>query len=278
VQLLATCALAAGGWLTPLGAALAVLLSGLPALIWSARRVTPVDRAAWTQWRAQVPELSSYSLRAYGAELLAAFAAQVDRVIVVGIFAPSLLGIYVVALSFSRLATMFPTAVVSVLFPKASGRSAAEVIQATSRAAGGTLLVVGLASIVLLAVGPRLLALVYGAEFGGAALAFRLLVVEAAIASVVQVLAQAFMALDRPGLSSVQYGSGTIVAIPLLLALAPRFGAEGAAAALLAASVVRLGCTYWCFNRVMRIAAPRVLGEIGPSVARLKTAVLAALR
>jgi PST family polysaccharide transporter len=152
------------------------------------------------------------------------------------------------------------------------------VSRATSRAAAGTVLTVSAASAVLIAVGPWLLELFYGADFRGAALAFRLLVVEAAIASVVQIFAQTFMALNRPGLGTLQYGSGAVVAIPLLFLLAPRFGAEGAAAALLIASLVRLGCTYWCFTVVLKMPAPRIFGEIGSSVATLKTAALSALR
>jgi O-antigen/teichoic acid export membrane protein len=86
------------------------------------------------------------------------------------------------------------------------------------------------------------------------------------------------MALDRPGLVTWQYGSGALVAIPLLFVLAPIWGIEGAAAALLVASATRLVCTYWCFKGVMKIDAPRVLGQIGPSVSLLKTAMRAALR
>jgi len=205
-------------------------------------------------------------------------ATQVDKVIVVGIFAPSMMGIYVVALSLSRVVAMFPAAVVTVLFPKASGRSESDVIQITSKAAGGTTLLVGVSAIVLIAVGPALLRFFYGPEFEAASLAFRLLIVEAAIASVVQVLSQAFMALNRPGLVTLQYGSGVAVAVPLLFILAPKWGAEGAAAALLVASIVRLACTYWCFTGVMKIAAPKVLGEIGASISTIKNAMLAALR
>jgi O-antigen/teichoic acid export membrane protein len=243
-------------------------------LFWVFSRCKP----AWRRWRAAARELASYSVRAYGGELLLGVANQVDKVIVVAIFAPAVMGIYIVALSLSRLVTMFPSAVVTVLFPKASGRSESDVMRITSQAAGATAVAVGLMAVVLMVFGPELLVLLYGSEFGRAALAFRVLVAEAALASLVQVLAQAFMALNRPGLITWQYGSGMVVAVPLLLVLAPLWGATGAAVALLLATVVRLACTYWCFVGVMKVGAPRMLGELGLSVASLKTAMLTGLR
>lgn len=270
--------LAACGWMTPLTAALVVLLAGLPGLLWTIKSIVVAHRPNWARWLISAKTMSSYSMRAFGGELLSGMAGQLDKVIVVGIFSPAMMGMYVVALSLSRILAMFPGAVVSVLFPKASGLSDIDVIRITSKAAGGTALLVGLSMIGLIVFGPILLRFVYGAEFEAAAFAFRLLVVEAAIASIVQVLSQALLALNRPGLVTLQYGSGLIVAVPMLLLLAPTWGVEGAAAALLAASVVRLVCTYWCFTGIMKIAAPNVLREVGPSLAAFTAAMRAALR
>ncbi len=275
LQLVGMLVLGAVGWLTPLGAALVVLLAGLPGLVWTGGWILSRYRPDWARWRSAARELASYGARAYAAELLSGLATQVDRVIVVGIFAPAVMGSYVVALSLSRLVTMFPSAIATVLFPKASGRGQSEVIDVTSRASGATALVAGASALALVAFGPELLALVYGTDFSAGSLAFRVLVIEAVLSSVAQVLSQAFMALNRPGLITWQYGIGVLVAVPLLFALAPRWGAEGAAAALLAASLVRLACTYGCFTHVLGIAAPRVLGS---SVAVLRTALTAARR
>jgi len=278
VQLVATIALGISHRLTPTSAALIVLLAGLPGLVWTVGWALAAYRPAWRRWLSAAREMSSYNARAYSGELLLGLAGQVDKLIVVGIFAPATMGIYVVALTLSRIAMMFPNAVVVVLFPKAAGRSADEVIDITSRAAGGTALLAGLTAAALIVLGPTLLAFFYGAEFEAAAPAFRLLAIEATVTGIGQVLSQAFMALNRPGLITMQYGSGAIAAVPLLLVLAPTWGAEGAAVALLIASFVRLVCTYWCFKGVLKIAAPRVLGEIGSSFTLLKTTMLAALR
>jgi O-antigen/teichoic acid export membrane protein len=278
VQLLGTLILAAGDWMTPLSAALVIMLAGLPASLWNLKWILTTCRPAWSKWIDSARRLYSYSLRAYGGELLLGMAAQVDKVIVVGIFSPAMMGLYVVALSLSRVVAMFPSAVVSVLFPKASGRSPADVTQITARATAGTALLVGAAAIALIVLGPALLALIYGSDFAQAAFAFRLLVVEAALSSIVQVMSQAFMALNRPGLVTLQYGSGAIVATPLLFALTPRWGVEGAAAALLMASAVRLACVYWCFSGAMKMHAPDVVGQLGEAVRSIRSAVRAVLR
>ena len=275
LQLVGMLVLGVAGWMTPLTAALVVLLAGLPGLVWSCVWILATYRPDWLRWRAAARALSSYGIRAYAAELLSGLAAQIDRIIVVGIFAPAVMGSYVVALSLSRLVTMFPSAIATVLFPKASGRSQRDVIDITSRASGATAVAVGITGLALVAFGPELLSIVYGVEFEGGTLAFRVLVLEAALSSLVQVMSQAFMALNRPGLITWQYGIGVAVVVPLLFVLAPRFGAEGAAVALLAASLVRLACNYACFTRVLGVAAPRVLGS---SVAVLRTALTTARR
>src|SRR5205814_1192377 len=114
LQLLGMLTLAASGLMTPLAAALVVLLAGLPGLLWNFKWILVECRPRWTCWTASARRISSYSLRAYGGELLLGMATQVDKVIVVGIFSPAMMGMYVVALSLSRVVAMFPGAVVSV--------------------------------------------------------------------------------------------------------------------------------------------------------------------
>jgi O-antigen/teichoic acid export membrane protein len=128
-------------------------------------------------------------------------------------------------------------------------------------------------SIPLVVAGPGILTLVYGPDFAAAGLAVRLLVFEAALSTVTQVLSQAFMALNRPGLSSVQYGAGVAVAIALLLVLPSRLGLTGAAIALLTAAVVRLAATYWSLAIVLKSGAPPIRRELGYSLATLRAAL-----
>jgi O-antigen/teichoic acid export membrane protein len=205
-----------------------------------------------------VRRLVPYGLRSYSADLLVGAATQIDKLIVVAVLTPSTLGLYVVATNLSRLVLLFAQSVTPVLFPRATAASGADALEMTSKAAAMTALVAGLLAVFLVALGPALLRMLYGAEFTVASFPFRILVLEACISSVILVLSQAFMALNRPVLVTVQYGIGAVVAITLLVVLAPRFGAAGAAIAMLMAAVSRLLASYIGFSRGLNVKAPRI--------------------
>lgn len=229
--------------------------------------------------RRQLPQLSElagatrrlthYASRAAGGELVVGMTSQIDKVIVVGLFAPEALGLYVVAMSLSRVLAIIPSAVVPVLFPSTAGRAECEVMNLTSRAAAMTALCVAAGALALGALGPWLLSLFYGAEFAHADVAFRLLLAEAAVSAVAQVLAQAFMALNRPVLAGLQQTLGVAVAIALLYALAPHWGISGAALALLIAAMVRLASIYGCFT-VIGTGMPQLTAHLGPNLLLLR--------
>ncbi|MEI8298012.1 MAG: oligosaccharide flippase family protein [Pseudomonadota bacterium] len=269
LQLAGLAALGACGQLEPVPIAILTLASGLPGLLWS---------LAWMA-RRQLPQLSElagatrrlthYASRAAGGELVVGMTSQIDKVIVVGLFAPEALGLYVVAMSLSRVLAIIPSAVVPVLFPSTAGRAECEVMNLTSRAAAMTALCVAAGALALGALGPWLLSLFYGAEFAHADVAFRLLLAEAAVSAVAQVLAQAFMALNRPVLAGLQQTLGVAVAIALLYALAPHWGISGAALALLIAAMVRLASIYGCFT-VIGTGMPQLTAHLGPNLLLLR--------
>ncbi|WP_169331039.1 lipopolysaccharide biosynthesis protein [Deinococcus gobiensis] len=62
-------------------------------------------------------DLLNYALRAYPVDLLRTLGDQLDRVVVVGLLTPTLMGYYVVALSLSRVLNAVQTAMITVLIP-----------------------------------------------------------------------------------------------------------------------------------------------------------------
>jgi len=110
--------------------------------------------------------------------------------------------------------------------------------------------------------GPWLMALLYGPEFSAAGLAFRLLVVEAALSGGISVLSQTFVSLNRPGLVAWQHGAGVVLMVPILSVLAPAYGAAGAAMALLCGTVARLACTYACYRYGLGARMPFVFPSL----------------
>jgi O-antigen/teichoic acid export membrane protein len=96
---------------------------------------------------ASLRALLPYGVRSYGIDLLGALSLQIDQALVVGFLSPAAMGTYVVALSLSRMLQLFQQAVVMVLFPKAAGRPADEVIALTGQAARISTVLTSLAGI-----------------------------------------------------------------------------------------------------------------------------------
>ena len=137
-------------WLThvlnPYSAALCYLLAGLPILVWNLIWVWKHFQPNFAGGVQPVRELVSYGIRVWGADLLGTAANQVDRVLVVSMLSPHEMGLYVVSQSVAGLMNVLPSAMNTVLMPKAAGRSIEEIVALTGRAAR-----VILASLVLVA-------------------------------------------------------------------------------------------------------------------------------
>lgn len=245
--------------LTPYSAALAYLLPAVPVFFWMLTRLWKLYRLVWRGLGSAFKRLTSYGLRSYGLDLLGAqVAGQLDRVLVVGLLNPTAMGLYVVALSLSQMLGVFQTAVVTVLFPKASGRPVEEVIDLIGKGARVSIAMNLLAAVGLALLGPWVLGLVYGQEFLSAVPVFRILLLEVVLGGAAWVLAYAFMALDRPGTVSLMQGVGRGLSVPLLLVLVPRYGLEGAGLAVLLATAARLVFVIISFPLILKTRVPRL--------------------
>jgi len=237
-----------GLWLchrmTPFTAGLAYVLGGIPVFVWMMRRLSSLPGGvAPLRFGAKMHSLRKllhYGARSYGIDLLGTLALQVDQLLVIGLLAPADMGTYVVALSLSRVLNVFQQSAVMVLFPKAAGASTEAVIAMTGRVARLSTIVAAACALLLVALGPMLIRLVYGPAYGAAVSALRILVLEVVLAGLTYVLAQAFMALGRPGVVTLLQAAGLAISVPLMLWWIPRFGIAGAALALLCSTAARL--------------------------------------
>lgn len=107
--------------------------------------------------------------------------------------------------------------------------------------------------------GQWVLRLLYGAEFVAATNLLRLLTLEAILTSTALVLAQAFMALGKPGTVTVLQGVGLALSVPLMVVLIPRYGLLGAGVALAISAAIRLGLMMMCFPWLLKARSPRLL-------------------
>jgi len=213
---------------------------------------------SWQGLGLNLKRLFSYGLRSYGVELLGILVRQLDQVLVVGLLAPALMGLYVVALSAARMLEVFQTAVTVVLFPRATGRTPEEVVALTGRAVRGNTTATVLVAAGLALFGPWLLGFVYGQEFLGASGVFRLLLLEAVLGGCAFVLGHAFLAVGRPEILTVLQGIGVGLSVVLVLVLVPRYGLIGVGAALAISSFVRLICVILSFPFILKVRPPRL--------------------
>jgi O-antigen/teichoic acid export membrane protein len=182
----------------------------------------------------------------------------------------------VVVLSLSRMLNLFQNSVVMVLFPKAAGRSKEDVVHMTGEAARISGLACASCGVIVCAAGPTLLRILYGQEYVAAVSALRILVLEVILSGATFVLAQAFMALDRPGVVTILQAIGLSLSIPMMLWLIPRLGIYGAAISLLASTIARLLFICVGFRVFLKTRPPDLLPKV--SDVRMLLGALSKLR
>ena len=245
--------------LNPYTAAIAYIAASIPTFWLMIRRVQRLGLTRWCCDLSVMKLMMGYGIRSYGIDLLGTLALQVDQVLVVSMLSPGAMGSYVVVLSLSRMLNLFQNSVVMVLFPKAAGRSAEEVVALTGRSVRISGLITALSGILVCVMGPTLLRILYGKEYVGAVGALRILVIEVVLSGATFVLAQAFMALGRPGVVTILQAIGLSLSIPMMLWLIPRYGIYGAAVSLLTSTIARLLFIYTGFRVFLKITPPRLL-------------------
>jgi O-antigen/teichoic acid export membrane protein len=239
--------------LTPVSANVGYVIGGLPACAFLLLRLRHRVGRGSAKLLAPAKHLLAYGVRSYGVDLCGTLSLYADQVLVVRLLSPEAMGIYVVALSLSRMLNVVHTAVAAVLFPKVVALLPSELFEVTGTAARMSTTLTAACGLVLACLGPIMLPLLYGHEFRNASSTLNILIAEVVLTGATLVLTQAFMALGRPGLVTILQSSGLLFTIPLLLLLVPRLGVLGASLALLCASVMRLGftlCTFWFVFRV----------------------------
>ncbi|WP_250124082.1 oligosaccharide flippase family protein [Chroococcidiopsis sp. CCMEE 29] len=245
--------------LTPFTAVLAYVIPGLPIFFWLLHRTWKYFRPRWQRLGSSYKRLTSYGLRAYGIDLLGTLSGQVDQALVVNLLPPASMGLYVVALSLSRMLSLFHSSIITVLLPKTAARPVEEVVALTGRAARVGMVLTVLTAIAVIIPVPILLRLLYGAEFLEAVPVFRILIVEEVIGGTAWVLSQAFMALGRPGTVAILQALGLGLSVPLMILFIPAYGLEGAGLALLCSTVLRLVLVLTGYPTILKVRPPGLI-------------------
>jgi O-antigen/teichoic acid export membrane protein len=247
--------------LNPYTASVAYIAASLPAFCFMLSRLRRIGIRAAQVHLLAMKQILQYGLRSYGIDLLGTLALQVDQVLVVSLLSADAMGSYVVVLSLSRMLNVFQTSVVMVLFPKAAGHNTDKVLSMTGDSVRISGIVTAVCGAMVCVAGPTLLRTLYGAEYVSAVGVLRILVLEAVLSGATFVLAQAFMALNRPGVVTVLQGVGLSLSVPMMLWFIPRYGIYGAALSLLVSTCARLLFICAGFRAFLKTAPPRLLPE-----------------
>ncbi|OWY66716.1 polysaccharide biosynthesis protein [cyanobacterium TDX16] len=245
--------------LTPLTAALAYSVPGLPLFFWMWRYLWQRFRPRWKGLGSAYRLLVSYGIRAYGMNLLGTLAEKIDQALVVTMLSPASMGLYTLALSVSRMLGLFHSSTITVLLPKIAARPIEEVVALTGRAVRVSTAVTVIVALAVSIPIPFLIQLLYGDKFVEAVGVFRILSAEIAIGGAAWVLAQAFMAVGRPGALTVVEAISVLVTVPLLLILIPLYGLEGAGWSLLISTVFRLVCLLAGYPLLLKVRPPSLI-------------------
>ncbi len=244
--------------LTPITGAFVYTVSTVPTLLIvlsEVRRVASGWRVHWASARL----LASYGVRSFGIDVLGVLALQVDQVLVISLLTPAAMGTYGVALSLSRMFNLFQGSVVTVLFPRAAGRSTEEIVDMTEFATRVSTLLTGTCAAIAALVGPFLLTMIYGRAYAGAGRPLEIMLLEVTLSGAVFIMSQGYMALGRPGMVTLFQATGLSISLPLMLLLIPRWGISGAAFALLISTLARFLFVYFGFGIFLRVRRPYLL-------------------
>ena len=259
--------------LNPVTAAFVYVFAAVPTLFIVLSQVRHLVGGSWRMEVASCRLLLSYGIRSYGIDILGALAAPAGSSAGYQDAGPSGYGyLRRHAKPFAHVDSVSGS-VATVLFPRASGRTADDILSMTEYSTRVSTLITGACAVVAALLGPFMLRILYGREYSGASVTLDILLVEVTISGAVYVLAQAYMALGRPGMVTIMQGIGLSLIVPMMLLLIPRWGINGAAAALLASTIARFLFVYFGFGFILKSPRPDLfprLSDIQIMLLRLK--------
>lgn len=247
------------GWLTPGISAGIYMISALPVFFCLGFRVYRQIGPVLTLRHPYPAHLLRYGIKFYGVDLLGTLSNYLDQIIIVPLLPPATVGIYVVAQSVARALGVVAGSVASVLFPSIAAKPVEAIIDIVAKALRITNFVSVGGGLVLGAMAPLLIQIVYGSKFEAATLPMRILIVAAIAVNSARILYQAYSGSGRPGAVTVFEGIGTAVSFVGMLALVPLFGLAGAACAILLASVARFACALIGLRLFLDVRIPRMV-------------------
>jgi len=231
VYLVAIASVFASGRLSLTAVAFIILCSVASQMLlarWLVRRVVPSRSPDDDPPSAR--SLLSYGIRNLLAALPSTVNGRLDQAVLAVAASRAELGSYAVAVSLSLLGGPVVAAFGNIAFPRIAAMTAEADRRAMERLAFvGSLAVSGVLALATFLAAPRLVDLLFGAEFTAAVPLIRILAPAGVALSANLVLADLLRARGRPEDAAKAEGVAAVVTAVLLLVFAPRYGAAAAA-------------------------------------------------
>lgn len=230
----AIAALAAAGRLTVLTAVAAYAAAHVVTLVLAAAFVARACAGPLRFDGSLARSLARYGIRSHSSTLASMLNERLDQLLISILLAPSLLGLYVVAVAFASLLNVVATSTVIVATPSiARLDDRADAADAAARFVRTTAAACAAIAVPLFVLAPRIVGMLFGRDFVAAAPVARILVVAGAVYAVGRVLCGVVRALGRPLDAGIADAIGLGVSAVALLALLPTAGIVGAGIASL---------------------------------------------
>lgn len=193
-----------------------------------------------------------YSIKIYGFALIGVFLSNFDKIYFFIKGASYEFGLYVVAYSTSRLLTLIPHSLSTVIFSKYAGKDEEELVEVTRKSYSLIFLPLFVSVILLSLSSIVLLPIIFGEEYEGIVIPFIVLLVEAGLSSMCWILTQRFMASGKTG-SILWLQSISVLPLVILMTLNTSIQLEIVVSMVMVISAfIRLEITRRVFNNMLK--------------------------
>jgi O-antigen/teichoic acid export membrane protein len=203
--------------------------------------------------------LLSFGVRSHLGNVSGLLNERLDQLVISAILAPTKLGLYVVAVTFTSVTNLVGSSVALVALPTlARLRGLAERAAAARRLVVLTVLLSAAVTLPLIAFTPFLIELAFGNAFRGAALISRILLIAAIVLGTNRVLGSILTGVGRPLDAGIAESVALVATSIGLVSLLPTLGLIGAGVASLIAYSVSASWMVWRVTQSLELS-PREL-------------------
>jgi O-antigen/teichoic acid export membrane protein len=207
------------------------------------RQLRPRWKPSWSEWR----NAFHYGIRGYPGSVADFATLRMDQLLLGGLASSKAIGLYFVAVRLSEITAILAGSVADAVMPEVAAAKYSE--RADNLLARSLRLTVYAHLAVLIPLwiaAPYVLRFVYGDSFRAAGGTLRILLVASVVLTAGGIAISGLNGFGHPGLSTIARLASAVITVVALLTLLPRYGIAGAAlASLMGYSVMMVVAVFW---------------------------------